>query len=254
MENSSSVPGTAAFQKFMRAIQAVSDNPHQLTIGTLAKALAMPRPTVHRIVDALLAEGMLIYSRHDRLALGPRLISLAWQSMETSDIRQIAQPCLTQLRDKIDETVHLAIRSGLEMIYIDKLEANRTVRMASRIGTRVNLYSSSVGKAWLAMQPPEALAGWLTQLTITPLTQFTHISYEAIAQEIAMTRQRGYAIDSQENELDICCYGCALPDARGAIVGCISVSMPTYRFVENSGVEIIALMKQCVNEITQRLI
>lgn len=254
MDKPSSVPGTAAFQKFMRALQVVSDQPHSLTIGTLAKTLALPRPTTHRIVDALLAEGMLVSDHLDRLGLGPRFVALAWRSLETSDIRAVAQPWLIQLRDALDETVHLAVRNGLEMVYIDKLEAHRTVRMASRVGTRVSLYSSSVGKAWLAAQPLDALDGWLEQLDLRPFTEHTRVSREAIHSEIAATRQRGYAIDDQENELDICCYGCAILDTRGTVAGCISVSMPTYRFVEKDKVATLSAIQQCVSQIQQRLL
>lgn len=254
MDKTSAVPGTAAFQKFMRVVQIVSDQPYQLTIGTLAKSLAMPRPTMHRIVDALVAEGMLVSDHLDRLGLGPRLVALAWRSLETSDIRAMAQPWLTQLRDTLDETVHLAVRNGLEMVYIDKLEAHQTVRMASRIGTRVSLYSSSVGKAWLAAQPATALDGWLDQLDLQPFTRHTRITRQAIHAEIAATRQRGYAIDDQENELDICCYGYAILDPRGAAAGCISVSMPTYRFVEKDKTATLRQIQKCVDQIQQRLL
>jgi DNA-binding IclR family transcriptional regulator len=254
MDKTSAVPGTAAFQKFMRVVQVVSDQPHKLTIGTLAKTLALPRPTTHRIVEALLAEGMLISDHLDRLGLGPRLVSLAWRSLETSDIRTIAQPWLKQLRDALDETVHLAVRSGFDMVYIDKLEANRTVRMASRIGTRVSLYSSSVGKAWLAAQPVSVLDGLLEQLDLQPFTELTRVTREAIHTEITITRQRGYAIDDQENELDICCYGRAILDDRHQVVGCISVSMPTYRFAEIDKTSTLKLIEKCVSEIQQHLI
>ncbi len=254
MDKISVVPGTAAFQKFMRVVQVVSDQPHQLTIGTLAKTLSLPRPTTHRIVDALVAEGMLVSDHLDRLGLGPRLVALAWRSLETSDIRAVAQPWLMQLRDALDETVHLAVRNGLEMVYIDKLEAYRTVRMASRIGTRVSLYSSSVGKAWLAAQPATALDGWLEQLNLQPFTEHTRITCQAIHEEIAATRQRGYAIDDQENELDICCYGCAILDPRGAVAACISVSMPTYRFVEKDKTATLTQIKNCVGQIQQHML
>lgn len=254
MDKTSAVPGTAAFQKFMRVVQVVSDQPHQLTIGALAKLLALPRPTIHRIVDALVAEGMLVSDHLDRLGLGPRLVALAWRSLETSDIRAVAQPWLMQLRDALDETVHLAVRNGLDMVYIDKLEAHRTVRMASRIGTRVSLYSSSVGKAWLAAQPSAAVEGWLAQLDLQPFTRYTRVTRQAIQEEIAATRQRGYAIDDQENELDICCYGYAILDPRGAVAGCISVSVPTYRFVEQDKAETLSHIKKCVTQIQQHLL
>lgn len=253
MENTHAVPGTAAFQKFMRVLQAVSDTPGQLNISGLARQLAMPRPTVHRIVEALVVEGMLRHD-NDTLSLGPRLVSLAWRSLETHDLRQIARPHIEQLRDRLDETVHLAIPDGLEMVYIDKLEANRTVRMASRIGTRVSLFSSSVGKAWLAAHSADQVEQMLAKITPTSFTQHTITDRAGITDEINRTRERGYSQDIQENELDICCYGSAIINSGQQAVGCISVSMPTYRFDALQADEAIGAIRACVAAIQKQLV
>lgn len=253
MENTHAVPGTAAFQKFMRVLQAVSDSPGQLNISGLAKQLGMPRPTVHRIVEALVVEGML--SNHgEALNLGPRLVSLAWRSLETNDLRHIVRPHIEQLRDRLDETVHLAIPDGLEMVYIDKLEANRTVRMASRIGTRVSLFSSSVGKAWLAAHSASQVEKILGNITPTSFTRHTITDLAGIMEEINRTRERGYSQDIQENELDICCYGSAILNSGQQVVGCISVSMPTYRFDALKADEAISAIRACIAAIQKHLV
>jgi len=255
MEKAHAVPGTASFQKFMRVMQVISEQPKVLNVGTLSKVLDLPRPTAYRIVEALMAEGMIINDGDsDRLALGPRLLSLAWQSWESNDLHNIARPYLSKLRDELDETVHLAVRSGLEMMYIDKLESQRTVRMSSRIGTRVSLYSSAVGKAWLAAHSPAETIGVLKQVTIIPHTVSTLIDPVKIKADIALTRAYGFAIDNQENELDICCYGAAIVGTSQKVVGCISVSMPRYRFELLSQEKAIESIKSCVTAIGLNLL
>lgn len=242
------VPGAAAFGKFMRAVQAIADAPGELTVASLAKATGVPRPTAHRIVAALVAEGMAVEDRRSgRLTLGPRLISLAFRSWDRSDIRRAAQEHLVALRDAVDETVHLAIPSGPEMVYIEKLESRRNVRMASRIGTRVALHSSSVGKAWLAALSPAHCAA--IRLTLTPRTSHTFTERDALMADVEATRARGYALDLQENELDICCYGAAIVGRDGLPVGCVSVSMPRYRFEEQPREPIVAALARCVGDI-----
>jgi DNA-binding IclR family transcriptional regulator len=163
------VPGTAAFGKFMRVLQAVADAPDDATVARLAQGLRLPRPTVHRIVAALVAEG-LVTDEDGVLHLGPRLVSLAFRSFDGSLLRQAAGEPLRRLRDDLDETVHLAVPDHGEMVYVDKLESHRTVRMASRIGTRVALHTSAVGKAWLATLPEPELTPLLARLALPART------------------------------------------------------------------------------------
>ncbi|MRT33234.1 IclR family transcriptional regulator, partial [Xylella fastidiosa subsp. multiplex] len=84
------------------------------------------------------------------LELGPRLIQLANRSWKRSDLRLLAMADLTRLRDITGETVHLAVPNADQMVYIEKLESPKAVRMTSRVGTSVAMHSSSVGKAYLA--------------------------------------------------------------------------------------------------------
>ncbi len=234
----------------MQVLQAVSDQQQPLTTAKLAALVTLPRPTVYRIVAALKAEGMLTEARGSgALLLGPRLISLAARSWERSDLRQAAELPLVRLRDAIDETIHLAIRSGNEMIYIDKLESNRTVRMMSRVGTRVPFHSSSVGKAWLAALDPAETQAILDTLPLPPRTHHTISGRKDFAREIEATRERGFSLDLQENEDDICCYGRAVVDRNGLVLGCISVSMPRYRFEESPAEPILKAMADCVRDI-----
>lgn len=247
----SEVHGTAAFSKFMKVLQTVSDFDGEPTVPQIANAAGLPRATAYRIVAALLAEGMLAEAGQDRgLLLGPRLISLAGRSWDRSDLRKAAKMPLASLRDELDETVHLAVNSGDEMIYIDKLESRRNVRMASRIGTRVPIYSSSVGKAWLAALPPDAADATMARLTLIRRTDHTVTDRRALAAQIEAVRKDRFATDLQENELDICCYGMPIVDDTGTVVGCISISFPRYRFEEMPQTTVVAKMEACVRAIT----
>lgn len=118
------------------------------------------------------------------------------------------------------------------MVYIDKLESPRTVRMTSRIGTRVELYSTSVGKAYLAALPEDRLRQVVSALDMRPRTQHTVISIDALLAEIERTRARGYSYDNEENEPDIRCFGGAIVDRSGMPVGGVSLSIPIDRYEE----------------------
>lgn len=227
------VAGTASFGKFMHVLQLVADWPEEgelPNVAALVRASGYPRATVHRIVAALLAEGLLVDSpKSGRLALGPRLIQLASRSWGRSDLRLAAVDELKRLRDRTGETVHLAVPNGSTMVYIEKLESPSAVRMASRIGAAVTLHSTAVGKAYLAALPPEKVESLLDSVEFTRYTGNTVTDRAALLQQLRSTRERGWSVDNEENEPGICCFGAVIRGQRGAPVAAISVSTLLFR-------------------------
>ena len=224
------VTGTAAFSKFMHVLQLVADAAEPMTAAALTRASGYPRPTLHRIVSALLAEGLLRQSASAAgFELGPRLIQLASRSWGRSDLRLAAADELKRLRDATAETVHLAVPSGTSMVYIEKLEGPSAVRMASRIGTSVALHSTAVGKAYLAMLDDGARETLLAELTMTRYTPNTVVKREALRKELKLVRARGWSVDDEENEADVYCYGAAIVASTGQPVAAISVSTLNFR-------------------------
>jgi IclR family transcriptional regulator, KDG regulon repressor len=246
--------GTAAFSKFMAVMQLIADADEPPTIPQLAALSGYPRPTVYRIVGALSAEGLVVESaRGGCYALGPRLMSLASRSWERSDLRIAAANALQALRDATQETVHLAVKSGAEMVYIEKLESPHAVRMASRIGTRVTLYSSSVGKAYLSTLPRHERDALLQGLKFERFTANTITTRSVLDDELDATRARGYAEDREENEAQIFCYGSAIVGANGAAIGCVSVSIPLFRKGETPLETYIEPLKAACRAIAERM-
>lgn len=245
--------GTAAFSKFMAILQLVADAADPPTIAQLAAESGYPRPTVYRIVGALIAEGLVVEGERGGYALGPRLMSLASRSWERSDLRIAATDALQALRDATQETVHLAVRSGSEMVYVEKLESPHAVRMTSRIGTRVTLYSSSVGKAYLSMQTPAERDALLHGIVLQRFTPHTVTDRSALDAELDATRARGYAEDREENEAQIFCYGSAIVGANGATLGCVSISIPLFRKSATPLDTYIEPLKEACRAIAQRM-
>lgn len=248
------VKGGAALSKFVAVLQIIGDSPRELTVSELCKVARLPRGTVYRIVDALRAEGLVDETQDSRkLALGSRLIGLASRSWAMSDLRTLAHHDIKTLRDVTGETVHLAVPSGLEMVYIDKRESPQTVRMTSRIGTRISLHASSVGKAYLAALPEEERHDLTSQLSFKRFTKNTITSRAKLEADLERTIRRGYALDSEETELEIRCVGAAILDAASRPVACISVSVPKYRFDRGVETRLPAIVVDCAKKISRQI-
>ena len=248
------VAGTASFSKFMHVLQLVADAEVPMNVGALMRASGYPRPTVHRIVAALIAERLLVENPHSiTLALGPRLIQLASRSWGRSELRLAAVDELKRLRDLTGETVHLAVPNGNTMVYIEKLESPSAVRMTSRIGTSVSLHATAVGKAYMAALDDAALDPLLEGLHMPRYTANTTADIGALKTQIAQTRARGWSVDNEENEPGIFCFGAAIRGVGGLPVAAISVSTLVFRQKHNPEESYAAPLLETCRVISERI-
>lgn len=223
------VKGAQSFSRSIEVLQKISDCPEPASLTYLLTNLTLTRPTLYRILASLEAEGLIKKRPDKRYDMGIRLISLARKVLAENDIRKISREFLEQLRDQTGETVHLAVRSGEELVYVDKIESTATVRMSSTIGTRVPFHSSGVGKAFLSALPPLEADELISHLTLVPITKFTNTDPDVLRSTVAEARIKGFVFDDQENEEGIVCFAAAICSASGAPVASVSVSVPLFR-------------------------
>lgn len=248
------VQGAASFSKFMTVLQIIADTPGTLDIAQLTKRAPYPRGTVYRLVSALIAEGLIIQlSEGGTFSLGPRLLQLAAKSWEDSDLRSIARDFLVSLRDATDETVHLAVPSNNQMVYIDKLVGSNTVQMKTSIGAQVELHSTSVGKAWLSGLSDEQIMEILKGLELRRHTAKTFITPTELLDELKRTREQGFSFDDEENEPDIRCLGSPIFNRLREPIGAVSVSMPLYRHDARSHELCARLVRETAQQISSQL-
>lgn len=238
----------------MHVLQLVADADEPLNVGGLVRASGYPRPTVHRIVAALLAERLLVDNiRSASLGLGPRLIHLASRSWGRSELRLAAVDELERLRDVTGETVHLAVPNGTSMVFIEKLESPSAVRMTSRIGTSVSLHATAVGKAYMAALDASTLDSLLKDLPLPRYTPDTLVTLEDLKAQLQVTRERGWSVDSEENEAGIFCFGASILGARGVPVAAISVSTLIFRQKEDTEQAYVAPLLEACRVISARI-
>lgn len=223
------VQGAQSFARNMNVLDAIADAASAPSRADLMKTCGLTRPTLYRIIASLEAEGLIEKTGDNRYRLGGRLVSLARQALAQNDVRKIAEPHLMRLRDVTGETVHLAIRSGEELVYIDKMESHATVRMSSTVGTRVQFNSSGVGKAFLSALAPADADRMIEALPLQKITPFTNTDRSVLQETVRQARRAGFVRDDQENEIGIVCFGAAICEAPDRPVASVSVSVPVFR-------------------------
>ncbi|MFG1879062.1 IclR family transcriptional regulator [Sphaerisporangium sp. NPDC049003] len=220
---------SSSVDKAFELIQAVSETGRAgITLGELARHAGVAVSTAHRYVTSLLELGVLDRDAAGSYHLGVTLVTLAGQYLEEDGLRAAARPYLVALVELSGETVHLGILAGNRIVYIDKVESAKSVRLVSRIGSRVPLHCTAMGKAVLApldeRRRAEIVAGRLDRRTPRTLTG------AALLAELDVVRERGFAIDDEENEEGVRCVGLPIMNASGQPVAAFSVSAPANRF------------------------
>ena len=247
----SGVQGAQSFSRSMNILQLISDASVPMSRAELLKQCGLTRPTLYRIIASLEAEGLIEAVGDNRYALGARLVSLARSALAQTDVRRVAEPILAGLRDQTGETVHLAVRSGDELVYIDKMESREAVRMASTIGTRVPFHSSSVGKAFLAAMPMAEADELIDRLEMAPVTSHTNTDRAKLRKTVQQARDQGYIRDDEENELSIICFGAPIYRGRDKPAASVSVSVPLYRLGDEARYS--GPLRTAVEEISRKM-
>ena len=191
-------------------------------LGDIAARAELPKSTVHRILRRLVERGYARAEGDGVYVLGPRVLTMASAMLHTLDAARVAAPVLRELHAEVGHTVHFAMLSDDEAVYLEKLvDPGLPYQFASRVGGRIPLHCTAIGKALLAdMQS-------LPQLDFVRRTPRTMASADELRAELARVRSRGFAIDDEENERNIRCVGAAVRDHTGAATHAISVSALT---------------------------
>lgn len=251
MSRTASNEGVKSALRVLDIFELLAQHPDGLSLSEIASHLAIPKSSAHGLLGTLLGRGYLRAGRQGRTyRLGVRLFELGSSYMASADLMADGQEVVRDLARACDETVHLAILTGDEVLYVAKEEGTNTVRMVSAVGRRFPAYGTGVGKMLLAaLTPAELDALYPPDRPLAAITSRTITDPAAFRQELAESRRRGYATDFEESTPGLCCIAAPVFDSEGAEVAALSVSVPSARF----GDERQASLRHHVQESAARL-
>lgn len=241
-------------QRALNILDLFDEQQPELGTTDIAAALNLPKSTVSGLVSTLLDNGYLDQNpRNRKYRLGFKLAERAGLLLNQFDLRQIAMPYLEKLRNTCNESINLAIRDDGHVVYIERLHGTNMLSMRSEIGKREYIHSTALGKAILAYLPVEDVSEFLARHTFVKRTPHTITSASVFMNELQKTRQRGYAIDNEENELGGRCVAAPIIDYQGKAVAAISISVPIQRMPSEKVEDFGNLVRQTAREISFKL-
>lgn len=248
----------SAVQSLERAfslLEALSRKPDGMQLTELAQVTGLHKSTVHRLLASLAALGYVKRPEEGgKYRLSLKLLELSGRLTENIDVLELARPHLEQLRDFSNETVHLVVRDGPDIVYIYKAESGGSFyRMFSRIGMRRPMYCTASGKSILAtLSDEEVLSVW-KQSEIVPFTEKTVVTLDRLQADLQTVRARGFAVDDEENEVGVRCVAAVIYDYTGKGAAAFSVSAPVMRMGEERTEQLAARVLETRGRISAEL-
>ncbi len=214
--------------KAMRVLHAFDADDHGLGFAELQRRTGLPKATLHRIAGDLVEAGLL--DRVDgAFHLGSHLFELGMRASVERTLLEVATPFLEDLYERTHEVVHLALREGSEVVYVAKVAGHRAAKTPSRLGGRMPVNATALGKALLAHAGEEeriaVLSGPLVRRTPRTIT-----APGRLRQQLDKVVETGVAFEYEEGAPGLVCVAAPVLDPDDRPVAAISISGAPPRF------------------------
>ncbi|HEY6308554.1 MAG TPA: IclR family transcriptional regulator [Candidatus Angelobacter sp.] len=217
----------------LAVLETLSADGPDLSLGDISERLGLHKSTAHRLIMVLERHKLIERnSASGRYRLGLKLFELGTKAVSKLDLRERARPFLERLVLETSETVHLCILDDSEVVYLDKVEPTRSVRMATSVGRRNPAHCTAVGKAMMAYLSDAQVEAIVRKQGLKAMTANTITSFVELRKELSAIRERGYAIDNEEIEEGVRCVGCVVRNFSGEPLAAISISAPAFRLTK----------------------
>ncbi len=254
LEINESMAGTQTLLRGLAILEACAKGARDMR--AFAAALGTTRSTTHRLVSSLVHAR---YLRHSQIGylLGPKLIELGVIALEQMPLTAVARPHLERLSEATLDTIHLGVRDGDNVLYLDKIAGTRGLEMRSRIGHSMPLASTGIGKALMLDLSPQTWSvlydGARRALENVRFDHDTRPDKPVFLQKMVRYAAAAYAFDLEENEPSIRCVAAPIRDASGAIIAAVSVaSTIPYMPLERMD-ELVPLVQREARAISEEL-
>ena len=227
MESDSKIQSVA---RALFIINTLAEARGELALNEIATRLSLAKSTVHALISTLKDFGYIEQSDFaGKYRLGLRLFEVGQIVAQGWEVRAVAAPYITKLLEQLLETVHLAVIDKLEVLYIDKRESGRSLRIVSQVGMRLPAHCTGVGKVLMAYLSPEERAELINGKGLSRFTKNTLTDVKTLEDELTRIRMQGFAIDNEEIMDGLRCVAAPIRDQTGKVISAISLSGPVSR-------------------------
>ncbi|MDH5798376.1 MAG: IclR family transcriptional regulator [Paracoccaceae bacterium] len=200
------------------------------TLSELSDELGQSPATVYRILVTLQQRDIVESDQGDQTwFVGPKAFLIGSSFLRRTHLFERSRPIMQRLMEETAETANLGVERNGQVMFLSQVETHLSIRAFFPPGTLSPLHASGIGKALLAQYSEERLGKFLDASSLDPFTATTFTDKGKLAEELALTRKRGFALDDEERTPGMRCVAAPIFNAHGDPVAGISVSGPTSR-------------------------
>lgn len=248
-DHASPAGGVQAVERALTLLEVLAQAGGQLPITELASRSGLSLSTVHRLLASLLARRYVSQAPDRRYALGTALLPLG--DAATTLLGSWAVPFLTRLAHDSGETSNLAVLEDDRVTYVAQAPGRHRMRMFTEVGRRVLPHSTAVGKVLLAWRGEDHVRGVVERLGLPGRTPRTLTTLPAFLAELAAVRERGWAVDDEEEEVGVRCLAVPVGPGPGAVAA-VSVSAPASR-LDHGQPEVVEALRRTAADLARML-
>jgi len=212
----------------LSVLRAFTKERPEMTLSEVAAVTELSPAVARRCLHTLVRLGY-VGQEGKIFLLTPEVMGFASAFIESTNLEEVVQPYLQELRDETGDSASLAVLSGDEVLYLVHVSTNRMIRLVAGFGTRYPVYPTSLGRVLMAYQSPARIRSYLKELKLEKLTDKTVSSKDKLKRALKQARDEGYA--SIQDELDYGIVSVAVPvfGKDGEILAAINCSTATTR-------------------------
>ncbi|MCC6341572.1 MAG: IclR family transcriptional regulator [Bryobacterales bacterium] len=247
-------PSVPALQRGLAIIELLSDSPKGLTLPQVSRKLGIPKSTTHCLLLTLERTGYLTRSTiTGRYRLGLKLAGLAGTALAHVGLREFVRPHVQQLAKKTSLTVHVGVLENNEAVILDKIEGPGAQHVATWPGKRMDVHCTALGKALLTGVDNETFLRVVNEHGLPRHNENTIASVRRLREEINKVRERGFAMEDEEDEIGCRCLGAGIRNAENQVVAAVSVSGTINEVHAGNADRLSRLLLSCVSRISAAL-
>lgn len=237
----------------LAVIRAFDADHAELTLSEVARQAGLTRAAARRFLRTLVEIG---YMRTDggKFALRPKVLELGYAYLSSLSLPELALPHMEQLVERVHESSSMCVLDGDEIVYVARVPTKRIMAVVIAVGTRFPAYATSMGRVLLADHSADWLDGFLASADLRRLTPNTLTDAAELRAELAVVRERGWAMVDQELEEGLRSVAVPVRDASGHVVAAVNVAVnASRRTVEEVTKDVVPLLLDTARQIEQDL-
>ncbi|TDD80794.1 IclR family transcriptional regulator [Saccharopolyspora karakumensis] len=227
----------------------------ELSAPEITAQLGLPRTTVHELVGTLNERGYLMPTGRatNKYRLGVRSFQLGSAYAERLDLAREGQLVAEEIAERCQETVHVGVREGADVLYVSKVDSSHPVRMVSAVGRRLPAHCTALGKTLLASLPRAEVDEIYSGHKLDAMTEHSITNRKTLRKELDEIAEDGVAREYCESNDSVACVAAPVRDTSGEVVAAMSISVPILRWNDETEAALRDLVREGATALSERL-